>query len=94
MRDQRICDPPIHDPWMEQRVVLDLLVESHPTLWSVQELARAICSAREAKAGGEPSTATVEDALQDLYGAGLVHRSGDFAFATRAAVQGAGLRTE
>lgn len=92
MREQRISDVPERDSWLDQRVVLDLLVQSHPTLWSVTELARAICSSQVARRDGELGTSAVEDALQDLYGAGLVHRSGDVAFATRAAVEGARLQ--
>lgn len=92
MRDQRIRDVPERDSWSDHRVLLDLLVESHPTLWTVPELARALCSGATARRGEEPAANSVEDALQDLFGAGLIHRSGDFVFATRAAVEGARLR--
>jgi hypothetical protein len=92
MRDQRIGDVSICDPWVDHRVVLDLLVSSHPTLWTVGELARTICSSAEAKRAEGPGEAAVEDALQELYGFGLVNRSGQFAFATRAAVEFARLR--
>lgn len=92
MRDQRIGDASICDPWVEHRVVLDLLVNSHPMLWTTPELARAICSSAEAKRADGPGEAAIEDALQELYGFGLVNRSGQFAFATRAAVEFARLR--
>ena len=93
MREQRITDVPERDSWADQRVMLDLLVQSHPTLWSVAELARAVCSSKVARRGEELGTSAIEDALQDLFGAGLVHRSGDFVFATRAAVEGTRLQS-
>lgn len=92
MQDQPICEGSQGNDWAEHRVVLDLLVNSHPAPWSMSELTRAICLSDEARTGEEPSGVDVEDALNDLYGAGLVHRFGQFAFATRAAAEGARLR--
>jgi hypothetical protein len=60
-----------------ERAALDLLLTSGgPGLWSMAELARALgCEVRAA------------DAVAGLAAAGLVHRHGDFVFATRAAVR-------
>lgn len=80
---------PISDPWTHHRVVLDLLIANHPAPWTLAELARAVASGDED--GPEPSTVTAEDALCDLYAAGLVHRAGGFYVATRAAVESARL---
>lgn len=55
--------------------VLTLLLDGHAGLWSVDEVAREI---------GDPLAG---DSLARLYGAGLVHRCGEFVFATRAAVR-------
>jgi hypothetical protein len=92
MQDQTIREGSGQDHWAEHRVVLDLLVSSHPALWTMAELGRAISSSDEACKADEASLAGVEDALQDLYGAGLVHRVGQFAFASRAATESARLR--
>lgn len=75
MRDQR---SPVAEG--EDRVdvaVLGLLL-GDDRLWSVEEVGREI---------GDP--VEVADSLARLYGAGLVHRLEDFAFATRAAVHAA-----
>jgi HD-like signal output (HDOD) protein len=56
--------------------ILELLLGSiEHRIWSVDELAREV---------GSPITA--RDAISGLYTAGLVHRFGEFVFATRAAV--------
>ncbi len=34
----------------------------------------------------EPTRAATEDAVEDLYAAGLIHRIGAYVFATRAAI--------
>lgn len=91
MQAQRNHAPHIDDPWTAHRAVLDLLIEHHPAAWTASELARELASHSEATSGDEPSTATVEDALAHLYGAGLVHRLGQLAFASRAAVESARL---
>jgi Fe2+ or Zn2+ uptake regulation protein len=91
MQAQRNHAPHIADPWTAHRAVLDLLIEHHPAAWSTAELARELAPRAEVTSGKEPSTATVEDALAHLYGAGLVHRVGQFAFASRAAVESARL---
>jgi hypothetical protein len=81
MRDQRTPGHEPDDPIQFQRAALDLLVHDHPGLWSLAELDRVL------KPGGDrdASTCHVEDVVADLYAAGLVHRCGEFVFATRAA---------
>lgn len=56
--------------------ILGLVVDDHPVLWSADEVKRAM---------GPTSAADVEDAIAILHADGLVHRSGEFVFATRAA---------
>ena len=56
--------------------ILGLLIDDHPGHWHTAELERALA----------PTTATdAADALADLHATGLIHRVGDFVFATRAA---------
>jgi hypothetical protein len=54
--------------------------------WSLAELDRFLAPSQEARTGEQPSPARVEDAVADLYAAGLVHRIGQYVFATRAAL--------
>jgi hypothetical protein len=62
---------------LAERAALDMLLTCDgPGLWSVAELARAL--------GSEVLAA---DAVAGLSAAGLVHRHGEFVFATRAAVR-------
>lgn len=58
--------------------ILGLLVDDHPGHWSVAELERTLTAP-----DADPSTRT-EDALALLYADGLIHRTGEFVFATRA----------
>jgi hypothetical protein len=59
-----------------QQAVLAMLVAPDARRpWSIAEVEREI---------GEGETTT--DALTHLYAAGLIHRSGEFVFATRAAI--------
>ncbi len=69
---------PIPDPTLAE-AILALLIDDHPGLWHVAELERSLSSPH-----AERSTDT-EDALASLYADGLVHRTGEFVFATRAA---------
>lgn len=63
----------------EDAGVLELLMHE-PLPWSLDEIAREL---------GDRVVAT--DAVARLYAAGLVHRFGEFVFATRAARRGIGL---
>jgi hypothetical protein len=80
MHEQGIPDGLLREDEVD-RALLFLLVNDEAALpWSVEELAREI--------GG---AVVVQDSLARLYGAGLVHRLGGFAFATRAALRAAEL---
>jgi hypothetical protein len=68
-----------------QQALLGLLVHDHTGLWSLAELDRALHSSSDTPPGQEPNTAAVEDAVEDLYAAGLLHRIGHYVCATRAA---------
>ncbi len=67
------------------QALLDLLVHDHPGLWSLHELTRSLTSSGQTSGGDEPPTHDTEDAIERLYAAGLIHRVGQFVFATRAA---------
>ena len=69
------------------QAVLGLIVYDHPGLWSLSELDRSLQASVEARTGDEPVRARTEDVVQQLYAAGLLHRVGQFVFATRAAVE-------
>jgi hypothetical protein len=66
-----------------QRNVLDLLLDEHPALLHVDEIVRALAEDPEDFAVAD----AVEVALRELCSAGLAHRHGPFAFATRAVVR-------
>jgi hypothetical protein len=85
MRDQRIPGPEPDDPHTLKQALLDLLVRDHPSLWTLTELDRQLHPSSDTPPGSEPSRVDVEDAIEDLYAAGLLHRLGTFVFATRAA---------
>jgi hypothetical protein len=59
-----------------EHAILTLLLSDRQCVWSVDELIAEI--------GRQLDT---EDALSELKAAGLVHRCGEFAFATRAAIK-------
>jgi hypothetical protein len=69
---------PIPDPALAE-AILGLLIDEHPGLWHIAELDRTLTPPN-----ARPSAST-EDAVAALYADGLVHRTGDFVFATRAA---------
>jgi hypothetical protein len=75
MQDQGSCSPQQTDD-----AIMGLLLGEYSSLWTVAEIEREI---------GDP--VATQDSLAGLYGAGLVHRLGDFVFPTRAAVRAARL---
>jgi hypothetical protein len=78
------CAPGDHESALDH-ALLDLLVDVHPGLWSLHELTRSLTSSAQTAAGGDPPAHETEDAVERLYAAGLIHRIGDYVFATRAA---------
>ena len=85
MRDQRIPGSEPDDPSSLKQALLGLLVQDHTGLWTLTELDRQLHPSSDTEAGATPDTVDVEDAIEDLYAAGLIHRLGMFVFATRAA---------
>jgi hypothetical protein len=65
--------------------LLGLLTIDHAGHWSLAELSRSLISSAQVGGGHEPPRHEVEDAIERLYAAGLIHRVGQFVFATRAA---------
>lgn len=66
-----------------ESAVLQLVLNLHPTLLTVNEIVREV-------AGESPGFAerdSVERAVRDLSGAGLLHRRDEFAVPTRAALR-------
>jgi Fe2+ or Zn2+ uptake regulation protein len=62
--------------------VLDLLLENHPALLSVEEIIRELTAGTDEFAARD----RIEVALRRLVETGLVHRLGSFVFASHAAV--------
>ena len=85
MRDQRTPGSEPDDPDHLKQALLGLLVDDHPSLWSLAELDRSLCPSSQTEPGCEPDRVDVEDAVEDLYAAGLLHRLGTYVFASRAA---------
>ena len=85
MRVQRNPGDRPDDPSTLRQALLGLLLEDHTGLWTLAELDRSLHPSSDTPPGDEPSAIDVEDAVEDLYAAGLVHRLGTFVFATRAA---------
>jgi hypothetical protein len=67
--------------------VMEVVFEHHPAQLSIEEVIRDV--ATDLTSLGDRNN--VSDAIRDLAGAGLLHRSGEFVFATRAAVRAAEL---
>lgn len=67
--------------------VIRLLVAQHPAIWALSELDRCLQPANAARSLQETSRHRTEDAVAELYAAGLLHRLGQFVFASRAAVE-------
>lgn len=78
---------PTPEPNDAKSYVLDFLVTHYPALFSVDELFREYVGQDDP----EMARMYVEEALISLVSYGLVHRAGEFAFASRAAVQGRAL---
>lgn len=72
------------DPADSTANILDILIDQHPGLLHVDELARMY-----GRASVEPDSARriVDDAISELLASGLVHRLDHFVFATRAALR-------
>jgi hypothetical protein len=68
---------------LAQQGVLAILLEAHPGQYSMAEVVREMTDRPDEFAPRD----RVESAIRDLVGAGLVHRHGQFVFATRAAVR-------
>ncbi len=67
----------------DQRAVLALLVAEHPTQLTVADLLREMAPDKADFA----ETDRIERAVRDLGGVGLIHREGDTARPTRAALR-------
>jgi len=67
-----------------QRAVLDLLLDEHPAHLSSEEVVRAVAPDPTAALAADD----VDSAIRELVASGLIHRNGDFLFATRPAVRG------
>ena len=81
MRNQRIQGDLPTDPSTLKPTLLGLLLEDHTGLWTLAELDRHLRPSTDPQS----NTVDVEDAIEDLYAAGLVHRLDRFVFASRAA---------
>jgi hypothetical protein len=66
-----------------EAVVLRLALDLHPSQATIAELVRELAEEPEDFAARD----AVERAVRDLAGAGLVHRNGEFAFPTLAALR-------
>ena len=69
--------------------VLDLLLEHHPALLSIEEVIREMTAGADAFAARD----RIEVALGRLVETGLAHRVGSFVFASHAAVCGRAFET-
>jgi hypothetical protein len=79
---------PPNDADRTASAVLEIVLDDYPAHFHVEEIIREV--AADSTAFGDRSD--VADAIRDLVRAGLLHRNGDFVFATRAAVRAAELR--
>jgi hypothetical protein len=70
---------PIQDHESFDSALLALLTYDHDGLWSLSELARTMGSSIN------PADHETDDAIERLHADGLIHRVGDFVFASRAA---------
>lgn len=77
------CEPRLHEDDLLQTAVLTILLDADPAQRSVDELVRELT----AEPGDFARRDAVENAIRELVAAGLVHRHGEFVFATRAAAR-------
>ena len=73
MHDESIPDGAAHEQ-AHDKAVLGLLLDEEHVIWSIVEIGQMLGSQVEGA-----------DAVNRLHAAGLVHRLGDYVFATRAA---------
>jgi hypothetical protein len=76
MQDHSTCHPAEETERTEAAILGLLLDRTNQQPWAIEELIREI---------GRPHDTT--DAVASLHGSGLIHRCGDFVFATRAALR-------
>ena len=72
------------DPANSTSDILDILIDQHPGLLHVDELARMY---GRATIDDDSARRIVDDAIAELLACGLVHRLERFVFATRAALR-------
>ena len=71
------------DDDLTQEAILAVLLTAHPAQRSIDELVREVAGSATTFAKRD----RVNNGVRDLVGAGLVHRHGQFVFASRAAVR-------
>ena len=76
MPDHDTCNPAEETKQTEATILGLLLGQANQRPWAIEELIREI---------GRPDDTA--DAVASLHGSGLIHRCGDFVFATRAALR-------
>ncbi len=77
MSEQKATLTPAEQEWCTDSIILEWLIDGNAQRpWSVDEVAREY---------GDRNRTT--DALDRLHGVGLIHRTGDFVWATRAAIR-------
>ena len=81
----RGCDGPsrVTEQDKTEQAVLALLLHAHPAQRSIDEVVRELSDGPDEFAARD----AIHNAVRDLVGAGLLHRNGQFVFATRAAVR-------
>jgi hypothetical protein len=82
-------DPDVTEDDILQSAVLAILLDAYPAQRSEDELVRELTADPRDIAQGD----AVQNAIRELVGAGLVHRSGSFVFLTHAAVRSEELRS-
>ncbi len=79
---------PLTDADRIESVVFEAVLDAYPAQMSIEEVARE--AATDPASFGDRND--VSNAISDLVRSGLLHRSGKFVFATRAAVRAVELR--